>query len=148
MIQIIKPQRAISRLVVHCSATRPSMDVGAKEIREWHVEGNGWKDIGYHFVIRRNGSIELGRPIDEAGSHAKGYNSDSIGVCLVGGVDQEDYRIAENNFTEKQFQSLIEIIVKTRKAIPHIMIMGHKDLDPKKACPSFDVREWLNKVGL
>ena len=148
MIQITKPQRAISRLVVHCSATRPSMDVGAKEIREWHVEGNGWKDIGYHFVIRRNGSIELGRPIEEAGSHAKGYNSDSIGVCLIGGVDQEDYRIAENNFTEKQFQSLIEIIVKTRKAIPHIMVMGHKDLDPKKACPSFDVREWLNKVGL
>ena len=62
------------------------MDIGAKEIKAWH-KGKGWKDIGYHYVIRLNGKVELGRPLEKMGSHVVGYNRDSVGVCYVGGVE-------------------------------------------------------------
>ena len=61
------------------------MDIGVKEIRKWHVDENKWSDIGYHDVIRRNGAIETGRPLEKPGAHAKGHNQNAIGICLVGG---------------------------------------------------------------
>lgn len=77
--------REINLIVVHCTYSRPSMDIGVEEIRKWHVEGNSWTDIGYHYVIRRDGTIEDGRPIERPGAHVKGHNSNSIGIAWVGG---------------------------------------------------------------
>ena len=121
------------------------MDIGAELIREWHL-ARGWKDIGYHRVIKRNGIIENGRDFETVGAHVAGYNSDSIGICLVGGIDKNG--TPEDNFTPEQHTALMAEIIRIRKLYPDIMICGHRDLDPNKACPSFDVREWLNKVGL
>jgi N-acetylmuramoyl-L-alanine amidase len=87
--------RLIDTIIGHCSFTPPKMDIGAAEIRGWHVDENGWLDIGYAYVIRRNGIIELGRDLDndgdvdeEIGAHARGFNAHSIGICVVGGMDE------------------------------------------------------------
>jgi len=135
-------------IAVHCSATRPSMDIGVVDIRKWH-RAQGWEDIGYHYVIRRNGKLEKGRAESLVGSHVKGFNAVSIGVCLVGGVAQDDFTKAENNFTPAQFATLRELLANLKGRFPQAVIQGHRDF-PKvaKACPSFDVRKWLKSVGL
>lgn len=127
-------------IIVHCSATPPDMDIGVEEIRKWHVEERGWKDIGYHDVIRRNGRRELGRPLFDTGAHTKGYNDISVGVCLVGGVDSDGH--PENNFTEQQMEMLKKVIKDYKKVFPGVMVAGHRDFSDKD-CPSFDVKEWL-----
>ena len=78
------------------------MDIDAETIRDWHVNGNGWSDIGYHYVIKRNGLVEAGRPVSISGAHAKGHNADSIGICLVGGM-LEDMSKADANFSLAQY---------------------------------------------
>ena len=80
--------RDINQIIVHCSATPPSMIVGADDIRKWH-KARGWSDIGYHYVIKRNGVTEKGRDITRVGAHAKGHNEDSLGVVLIGGIDED-----------------------------------------------------------
>jgi len=128
-------------IIVHCSATPPAMDIGAAEIDRWHRE-RGWLGIGYHGVIRRDGKLESGRPLDRPGAHAKGYNYESIGVCLVGGVD--DHGQPENNFTPEQFAQLRIILDQLSQRFPNAEILGHRDLPGvAKACPCFNVRAWL-----
>ena len=90
-------------IVVHCSATKPTMNIGAYEIDRWHRE-RGWLEIGYHFVIKRDGHIELGRPMEAIGAHAKGYNNESVSICLIGGVD--DKNKPQENYTREQFDCL------------------------------------------
>ncbi len=132
--------RKINLLVVHCSATAPALDIGVREIRRWHLQ-RGWSDIGYHYVIRRDGSLETGRPLEKAGAHAKGHNAYSIGICLAGGVDKAN--APENNFTAAQFESLRGLLVKLLQRFPQSRICGHRDLaNVRKACPCFDVRQW------
>ena len=123
---------------MHCSATKPSQDIGAAEIRRWHVEDNGWSDIGYHQVIRRNGAIELGRDLKVSGAHVVGYNKLSVGVCLVGGVNADG--APENNFTPEQFDSLRLTLDYWKRIYPDARVMGHRDFPGvNKACPCFDV---------
>ena len=152
--------RHINLIVVHCSATPPTMDIGVEEIRKWHSdpkpEGNGWSDIGYHYVIRRDGEIEIGRPIERAGAHSKGHNSNSIGICLIGGVDSNGS--TEDNFNAQQYDSLHELLLQLTEeySVPLSDVCGHRDLSPDvdgdgeveehewiKDCPSFDVRDWV-----
>ena len=130
-------------IVVHCSGTKPSMDVGAVEIDAWHRH-RGWLGIGYNFVIKRDGTLETGRDIDAVGAHAAGFNDCSIGICLVGGVTEDDVTIAEDNFTGEQFDKLKELLNTLLAAFPNVEVVGHRDL-PKvtKDCPSFNVKEWL-----
>lgn len=133
----------VGLLVVHCSATKPSMDWGRAEIDKSHRQ-RGFFEIGYHFVIRRDGRVEIGRALNRQGAHVSGYNHVSVGVCMVGGVSERDVRIAENNFTPVQFESLKVVLRDLRHKFPHARIVGHGEL-PRvaKACPSFSVQEWL-----
>ncbi len=134
-------RRTTDYIVVHCSATRSSQDIGASEIRKWHVEDNGWADVGYHLIVRRNGTIELGRPLHVSGAHARGVNSRSVGVCLVGGID--GHGNAQNNFTAAQFDSLIDCLNFLFVVYKDAELVGHRDLPGvNKDCPSFDVQEW------
>lgn len=129
-------------LVVHCSATPPHMDIGEDWIRGEHVK-KGWDDIGYHVVIRRNGVREFGRPLDVRGAHVKGYNSNSIGICLIGGVD--NYNNPEDNFTPSQKESLLITLDAMHLLFPSARVRGHRDFpDVAKACPCFSVRSFLN----
>lgn len=134
--------REINTIVVHCSATPPSMDIGVEEIRTWHVEENKWTDVGYHYVIRRDGVIEEGRPLKRPGAHVKGHNSDSIGICWVGGVSQVGNK-AEDNRTADQSIALFHLIQNLQQEFQGAAVLGHRDFQGvTKACPSFDVRTW------
>lgn len=138
-----KKRPSTDYIVIHCSATRPSQDIGAADIDRWH-RGQGWACIGYHYVIRRSGALEEGREPDVIGAHVAGYNTNSIGICLAGGVSEKDVNVPENNFTKEQLQSLRGLILFLREKYPEAHIQGHRDF-PKvhKACPSFDVAAWL-----
>lgn len=138
--------RDINKIIIHCAATRPSTNVGAKEIRQWHVKDNGWSDIGYHGVIRRDGTLESGRSLDTPGAHTSGHNKDSIGICLVGGV-KEDGKTPEANFTPEQWATLRRVVLDLRKKHPSATIHGHNEF-AAKACPSFDVQKWLASEGI
>lgn len=131
--------REISNIIIHCSATPPDMNIGADQIREWHVQGNGWDDIGYHWVIRRGGTIDAGRDEAVQGAHAYGYNSNSIGICLVGGVDHE--RLPDCNYTAEQWVALEGVVLDILERYPDAAVIGHRDVSSKD-CPCFDVGAW------
>lgn len=127
--------------VVHSSATHAGMDVGVAEIRQWHLR-EGFVDVGYQVVIRRNGFVELGRPINSVGAHCPPRNRDSIGVCLIGGADLKGN--PENNFTEDQLDSLFCVMAVLDDIHGGLEWGGHKTYNKKPtACPSFDVVEWI-----
>lgn len=136
----------VDYIVIHCAATPATMDIGAEEINRWHRQRGFWK-IGYHYVIRRDGSLEAGRDLTEIGAHVKGFNSRSIGVCLVGGIDEDG--MPENNFTGDQFGALKCLLLYLRGHFPDAEIVGHRDLpDVNKDCPSFEVKQWLEEVNV
>jgi len=140
-------RKSTNWIAIHCSATRPSQDVGAADIRKWH-KAQGWSDVGYHFVIRRNGKIEKGRAVDAVGAHVAGFKTISVGICMVGGVSQKDFTKAENNFTKEQWASLKKLVADLSARYPKAKVRGHRDF-PKvnKACPSFDAIAWAKKEG-
>lgn len=147
-----KTLQVVNYIVIHCAATPPQMDIGVKEIDRWHRE-RGFFQIGYHFVIRRNGVIEKGRDESIPGAHVRGHNHESLGICLVGGVTQADVKVAENNFTPEQFESLRLKLIELKAKYPNAKILGHRDLELKdhaklKDCPSFEVADWLKQVNL
>ncbi len=134
--------RSLTEIIVHCSATKQDEDIGVAEIRQWHLD-KGWDDVGYHYVIRRDGTIEYGRPIEIIGAHVIGRNTRSIGICLIGGTDADDRRKAEANFTLVQYQSLNVLIAELHEQHGPLRVLGHRDTGANKACPSFDVRALL-----
>lgn len=142
------PRKNTNWIVVHCSATRPVQDIGVKEIRQWH-KAKGWQDIGYHFVIRRDGRIEKGRPANVIGSHVAGHNADSVGVCMVGGLADKAPWAPAASYTPAQWKALEGLLKTLVKAYPKAKVRGHRDF-PKvaKACPCFDAIPWAKGKGL
>lgn len=148
-LSIPKISRKVSDISIHCSATRANLDfygpqatadIGVKEITEWH-KARKWSTIGYHFVIRRSGLIEVGRNLQSIPAAVEGHNSNMIGICLVGGVDASNK--AENNYMPEQWASLKNLITQLREAFPKTRIMGHREYPGvKKECPCFDVGTW------
>jgi len=131
----------INEIIIHCAATKPSMDIGADWIRRIHIHENKWRDIGYHYVIRRNGAIEDGRPISQTGAHCKNHNTGTIGICMVGGISETGR--PENNFTPEQFEAVQSLINSLVEVYPSITkLSGHNDY-ANKACPCFNVNEKL-----
>ena len=136
--------RTIDRIIIHCSATTPEMDIGVLEIDGWHRNPpHNYRKIGYHFVIRRDGTVEHGRDIVEVGAHAKGHNYNSVGICMVGGIDE--YGTPENNFTLEQFKTLFELLITLHEDYEIKEVLGHRDLpNVNKSCPCFDVRNVIS----
>jgi N-acetyl-anhydromuramyl-L-alanine amidase AmpD len=117
------------------------MNIGVETIRLWHVKERGWSDIGYHYVIRRDGTVEHGRDVLEVGAHVQGFNHNSIGICLVGGVDAAGH--SEHNFTSQQMDSLFSLVSVLQNRWPTAVVQGHRDFpDVTKDCPCFDVKLW------
>ena len=131
-----------SYIVIHCSQTRPSQKIGAREIDRWHRE-RGWLKIGYGVVIKRDGTIEQGREDDEVQAAVKGYNHTSFNLCIVGGAKEEDWKQSEDNFTAEQWEALKKELTRLVKKYPDARIVGHYDLDKNKTCPNFDVQDYL-----
>ncbi len=141
------PRTKTDMIVIHCSATPPTMDIGVEEIKHWHTVDNHWDDIGYHYVIRRtNGELETGRDESMVGSHARAVNGTSLGICLVGGYNSKSEW--ENNFTDAQFKTLKDIVVKLKDKYNIKKIIGHYEVDDIKKCPSFNVKEWIKENGI
>lgn len=129
-------------LVIHCSATPAKMDVDVKDIREWHKQ-RGFHDVGYHYIIKRDGTRQVGRTVEEIGAHVVGFNHKSVGVCLVGGMDDLNKK-PQDNFTKAQWDCLYLTLQELHTLYPSAVIVGHRDLNAGKACPSFDVSQYLD----
>lgn len=147
----------IEYIVVHCSATKPSMNWTVTDIDREHRK-RGFLKVGYHYVIRRDGLIEPGRDESEPGAHEPAVNRKSLGICLVGGL-AADGKTPEDNFTPEQYDSLNALLHSLTGKYPDAKVCGHRDLSPdlngdgvitrnewKKHCPCFDVREWWSTV--
>lgn len=128
--------RRIDKIIIHCSATKPDQDFCADDIDTWH-KAKGWSEIGYHFIIKLDGTLEWGRSINKVGAHAFGYNKRSIGICYIGGVDMDGN--PSDTRTEDQKRALRTVINLLKKDFPDARIMGHNEVS-KKACPSFNVK--------
>ena len=131
--------RKINKIIIHCSATPEGREHDVADIRRWHLK-RGFNDIGYHYLIHIDGTIEEGRPINKQGAHCSGENRGSIGICYVGGMSK-DMKKAKDTRTQAQKDSLIklmhELIYKYNK---DMTIHGHNEY-ANKACPSFNVQE-------
>ena len=132
--------RSITLIVVHCSAVGPEKQSSAKDIDLWHKR-KGWKGIGYHYVVRRDGSIENGRPLEVVGSHCVNHNKYSIGICYEGGLDAKGRKV--DTRTPEQKRTLRKLIEELHRRFPKAVIVGHHDLNHNKKCPCFDaVKEY------
>ena len=128
-------KRNIKELIVHCSATPEGKDYSVDTIRQWHLQ-RGFSDIGYHYVIYRDGSIHIGRDESIIGAHCTGHNTNSIGVCYIGGC-ATDGKTPKDTRTTEQKQSLVKLLKELKTKYPQASIHGHRDF-ANKACPSFD----------
>lgn len=135
--------REIKKIIVHCSATPEGRDTKVWEIDKWHKE-RGFSSVGYHYVVYLDGSVHKGRPDAAVGAHCQGHNSDSIGVCYVGGLDKSGKK-SKDTRTEAQKQSLVKLLRILKERYPKAAVYGHRDFTDKKDCPCFDARiEYAN----
>lgn len=138
--------RPINRLVVHCAATKIGEDdhVDAAEIDRWH-RAKGWSGIGYHYVILRDGTVEIGRPIDRIGAHVRGHNTGSVGICLIGGYNADGLPTGPISglYTDEQMVALDKLLRDLLRYWPHSKALGHRDHPGvNKACLAMSVADW------
>jgi N-acetylmuramoyl-L-alanine amidase len=131
--------RPIDKLIVHCSASPDHMDIGVKEITRWHVKERGFRTIGYHYVVRRDGTVETGRDIHWAGAHCEGHNQFSIGICWVGETAQ----------TEKQHAALLSLCKKImdQYKLTVEQVYGHYQFNSHKTCPNFKIEPFRKELS-
>ena len=135
--------RNVNEIIVHCSATREEQQVSVDTIRDWHL-AKGWNDIGYHFYIDLDGTINKGRDIDKIGAHCKGHNRNSIGICYCGGVET-DGKTPKDTRTQEQKDSLLNVLKTLKAMYPEAVIYSHNEF-AAKACPSFDATEEYENI--
>ena len=145
--------RQLNEIIIHCTATRPdwwasrSTKAKVNEVRRWHVEDRGWSDVGYHYLIDRDGTVMEGRPLEKTGAHTKGRNKGSVGISLFGGFGGAADDQFDDNFTVEQEVALRQLIGKLQEDYPSITkISGHSQYAPK-ACPCFSVPAWWTASG-
>ena len=135
--------RLVKEIIIHCSATREEQQVSVDTIRDWHL-AKGWNDIGYHFYIDLDGTINKGRDIDKMGAHCKGHNRNSIGICYCGGVEA-DGKTPKDTRTQEQKDSLLNVLKTLKAMYPEAVIYSHSEF-AAKACPSFDATEEYENI--
>lgn len=140
--------RPINEIIIHCTATRPEWgermtpQQQVAEVRAWH-KARGWSDVGYHYLITRDGTVVVGRQLDKVGAHVKGHNTNTIGISLFGGFDAAATDSFSDHFTPAQDAALRRLISQLRSTYPEIKkISGHNEY-ANKGCPGFRVSEWL-----
>lgn len=137
---LIKSNRNIDLIIVHCTASAYGKNLSVEDIRKMHTlpvskGGRGWSDIGYHYVVTLDGKIHNGRNVNLIGAHVSGKNTNSIGVVYVGGLDAKGK--ACDTRTPAQKQGLISLLTSLKKLYPHATIHGHNEF-AAKACPCFN----------
>ena len=140
--------RKITGIIVHCTATHQDWWNGkttsakVSEVKKWHTRDRGWSDIGYHFLIDRDGTVAKGRPIERDGAHVSGHNKGTIGVSLFGGQGSSADDNFSDNFTSAQDASLHDLIDRLQSTYGPVPVTGHNEY-AAKACPGFRVGAWL-----
>ena len=130
--------REIKYLAVHCTATPQTATVSS--IQSYWRNVLKWKMPGYHFIIKPNGEVVQLLEIEKVSNGVKGFNSVSINISYIGGVDSQNKPI--DNRTENQKKALLDLLKKLKKQFPKAIIQGHRDFpEVKKACPSFNAKE-------
>ena len=142
-ITVPPDMRSINQIIIHCSATPEGRDVTVDQIRRMHIQDNHWNDIGYHYVIYRDGSIHPGRPLAKEGAHTKNHNAHSIGICYIGGMDSE-YKKAKDTRTPQQKEALVQLVKQLFELFGPRQGNGHNEY-AAKACPSFSVKDWVKQ---
>lgn len=150
--------RPINKIIIHCTASKEGQDLTVEQIDKMHRQ-KGWAGIGYHFVIYRDGTIHDGRDINRIGAHTSGYNTGSIGVCYVGGLDKNGK--PKDTRTIQQKNSLYSLVSKLMLMYDIKEVKGHRDYSPDKdgdgkiskhewikACPCFGVKEFMEEYNL
>jgi N-acetylmuramoyl-L-alanine amidase len=135
----MRKKRKINKFIVHCSATREGQHIDVETIRDWHVNERGWSDIGYHYVIYLDGTIHNGRDVRRSGAHTKGQNTNSIGICYIGGVES-DGKTSKDTRTDAQKEGLSMLLLDLKSEHCDGVVHGHRDFSSKD-CPSFDATE-------
>ncbi len=144
LLMLKKSTRPIKYIVVHCTATNPAYDFDAKDVDSWHRK-IGWSEIGYNYLIKLDGTIQTGRDVNKVPSHVQGYNSNSIGISYVGGVNAN--QVAKDTRTPAQKKAMVELLKALRRLYPTAIIQGHRDFPKvKKACPSFDAKSEYKNI--
>lgn len=146
-----KSKRNIKEIIVHCTATPEGRNYTVEQIRADHKK-QGWSDIGYHYVVYRDGSVHEGRNVDIIGAHATGHNTYSIGVAYVGGVENKPgvpyaKQKPKDTRTLAQKAALLSLLMDLRKLYPGAKIYGHHDFEPKKDCPCFDAKSEYSQLN-
>lgn len=148
----------LTYLVLHCTATPEHRHVTSDEIRRWHTapapKGRGWKQVGYSEMIHLNGEIETLVKYDdndivesnELTNGALGINSISRHIVYVGGIDKDDYKPKDTR-TPEQLESMKNFVLDFVSKHPGIKVAGHYHF-AQKACPSFNVEQWLKSIGV
>ena len=137
--------RTITLIIIHCSAVRPWQQSSAADIDRWHRERGFQNGIGYHYVVRRDGTVEVGRPLEMVGAHCENHNRHSIGVCYEGGLDAAG-KPADTR-TDAQKVALRNLLQQLHARFPKAIITGHNVFNPMKACPCFDaVKEYYKDL--
>ena len=133
--------RTITLIIIHCSATPEGKSLSAEACRQDHILHRGFRDIGYHFYITRDGVLHHCRPVSEIGAHVRGFNRHSIGICYEGGLD-ENGRPADTRTTAQRF-ALLDLLTILKHQYPEAQIAGHYQLSATihKACPCYDPRK-------
>lgn len=138
--------KPIKYIVLHYSATYPDQDLDVNDIRKMHL-ARKFKDVGYHYVIKRNGVIQKGREDHVVGAHVAGHNSGSIGICCIGGLERATGpNVGVDNRTTAQIESTIRLVNSLMNTYPNAKVVGHRDLAPTQ-CPGFDVIPWWKEVS-
>ena len=131
--------RTITLIILHCSATREGQSFGFEDCRRDHIRHRGFRDIGYHYYITRDGTVHRGRPLELVGAHCRNHNRHSIGICYEGGLDAEGR--AKDTRTEAQKVSLSALVGELKERFPQALVVGHRELDPGKECPCFEMNK-------
>ena len=129
--------RELKEIILHCTATKEGQDYSVEQVRKWHLD-RGFNDIGYHFVIRLDGTVEAGRPLETVGAHCKGHNANSIGIAYVGGLDKNGR--PKDTRTLPQKESMRRLVDLLKRYFPRIEVHCHNEYT-NKACPCFSVSE-------
>jgi len=131
--------RKINKIILHCSATKEGQKFTVKDIDAWHKQ-RGFKGVGYHYVILLDGTVEPGRPESEIGAHTLGQNTNSIGICYIGGLDANAK--PKDTRTDAQREALIKLVKELKAKYSGATVHGHNEF-ANKACPSFSVKDEL-----
>lgn len=143
-MSLFTPRKSTDWLVIHCTATPEGKEFHAKDIDRMHRE-RGLNGIGYHFIVCLDGTVEKGRPENMIGAHVEGFNSNSVGISYIGGVDAKGK--SKDTRTPAQKVAIVGLLKELRRRYPHAKIQGHRDFpNVHKDCPCFNAK--LEYVGI